>query len=96
MEEFHRMMTQFGWEPSKDPEFEAAREGIDVASVCQFNDLFGTDENDIDAWQTLCDVLDIKDVPLTLQGCKQVSRCVCVCVCVDLINICQDRRVVAC
>ena len=40
--------------------------------VHQFNQIYGTDEHDIGAWQALCARLGVEDVPETLAGCRQV------------------------
>ena len=46
---------------------------FNVAIKEEFDDLYGSDEKDIDNWQKLCRVLKIDPVPETLQGCRAVS-----------------------
>ena len=46
---------------------------FNVAIKEEFDDLYGSDEADIDNWQKLCRVLKIEPVPETLQGCRAVS-----------------------
>lgn len=41
--------------------------------VLQFNDIYGTDEEDLRSWQGLCRVLNIEPVPEELQECRKVS-----------------------
>lgn len=49
------------------------REGFKDALVQEFNERFGTDGNDLAAWQNLCNVLRIVPVPDTIRECRQVS-----------------------
>ena len=44
-----------------------------AAMTLQFNDLYGTDANDIACWWALCNVLDIRPPPDTLYECTKVS-----------------------
>lgn len=73
MDEFYRMTTQFGWN-SKSAEFQQARQGLNEASVLQFNEIFGKDEKDLAAWRNLCSVLEIANIPKSLDGCKSVRN----------------------
>ncbi|KAF8260806.1 hypothetical protein EI94DRAFT_1747555 [Lactarius quietus] len=43
------------------------------AMTGEFNDLYGSDEHDINNWYKLCNVLRINPVPDTLQRCRAVS-----------------------
>jgi hypothetical protein len=38
----------------------------------KFDDLYGSDENDIQNWHKLCHDLKIDPPPATLQGCRDV------------------------
>lgn len=71
MGEFYRMTNQFGWE-SKSDEFQEARKKINDASVLQFNAIYGQ-RNSISSWRNLCSVLDIAEIPKTMDECRTVS-----------------------
>ncbi|OAX40315.1 hypothetical protein K503DRAFT_798946 [Rhizopogon vinicolor AM-OR11-026] len=58
----------------KNAERRAARKGFKDALVQDFNKRFGTDGNDLAAWQNLCNVLRIVSVPATIQECRQRIR----------------------
>ena len=45
------------------------------AMVQQFNDLYGTDEEDLNSWQNLCHILNIELVPEGLKECHKVNIC---------------------
>ncbi len=69
--EFNRMCDEFGWN-SDDYEMRKARRNFKSAMVQQFNDLYGTDEEDLTAWQKLCHILNIDPVPEGLKKCREV------------------------
>ena len=73
MREFARMRTHFRWNP-KDKENSVAQKAwsdFKTALVLQFNKIYGTNVNDIQAWQLLCRIVGI-EVPDTLKGCREV------------------------
>jgi hypothetical protein len=78
MGEFYRMTNQFGWDSNGDLDqrarFHEARKGINEASVRQFNEIFGKDENDLASWRNLCSVLEIAKIPKSLNGCREVRN----------------------
>jgi hypothetical protein len=71
--EFNRMCDKFQWGPEHYL-FRAARRNFKTAMVKQFNDLYGTDENDLEAWQKLCRIMRIRPVSQDLEDCRVVSR----------------------
>ncbi|KIW83229.1 hypothetical protein Z517_02474 [Fonsecaea pedrosoi CBS 271.37] len=71
--EFYRMCDEFGWNKRQD-EKEEAMENFKSAMVQQFNDLYGTDGDDLNAWQSLCHVLNIVPMPVGLNDCRKVSH----------------------
>jgi hypothetical protein len=73
MEQFYRMCDEFGWNKG-DPEKKEARDLLSDAITRQFNDIYGTDEDDIGSWQNLCRVLRISIIPEDLEGCKRVRQ----------------------
>ncbi|OAL23579.1 hypothetical protein AYO20_10975 [Fonsecaea nubica] len=70
--EFYRMCDEFGWDKRQD-EKEEAMENFKSAMVQQFNDLYGTDRDDLNAWQSLCHVLNIVPMPVGLNDCRKQS-----------------------
>lgn len=72
VEEFYRMCDFFGWEKD-DEERKTAHEDFKVAMVHDFNNLYGTDVNDIESWQKLCLALNITPLPQDIAGCRKVS-----------------------
>jgi hypothetical protein len=72
--EFNRMCDAFEWD-SEDYEMREARRQFKSAMVQQFNDLYGTDEEDLNSWQNLCRILNIDPVPEGLKECRKVSIC---------------------
>ena len=73
MVEFDRLCEWYGWE-REDPKKKAARKAFGIAMKKEFDDLYGSDENDINNWHKLCHVLRINPVPDTLRECRAVSR----------------------
>ncbi|KAG0701162.1 hypothetical protein DFH29DRAFT_578645 [Suillus ampliporus] len=67
---FDRLIRVLKIEPN-DPERHVVREGFKDALVMEFNERFGTDGNDLAAWQNLCCVLQIAPVPDTIPECCQ-------------------------
>ncbi|KAH9025566.1 hypothetical protein EDB84DRAFT_1440379 [Lactarius hengduanensis] len=59
----------YQWERN-DPERKAAREEFQYAMKLEFNDLYGSDEKDINNWHKLCYVLRIDPAPDTLRKCR--------------------------
>jgi hypothetical protein len=68
------MCDDFEWD-SDDYEMRAARRKFKSAMAQQFNDLHGTDEEDLNSWQNLCHILNIEPAPEGLKGCREVSIC---------------------
>jgi len=62
-----------GWD-REDEERLVAKQGFQDALTMQFNDLYGTDENDLTNWQTLCARLGMDPVPETLNACREVRN----------------------
>jgi len=68
-DEFRRMSDSFEWDK---PDREEARAKFKDALVQEFNNIYGTDENDVGSWQGLCRVLGITPVPGSLAECRKV------------------------
>ncbi|GAB1524566.1 hypothetical protein RhiTH_007720 [Rhizoctonia solani] len=77
MDEFYRMTKQFGWNSKgneyQQAKFKEAREGINKASVLQFNAIYGEDEESLAAWRNLCGVLGIAKIPKSRFRCREAS-----------------------
>ncbi|KAF8599061.1 hypothetical protein BDV93DRAFT_560715 [Ceratobasidium sp. AG-I] len=71
MDEFRRMCAEYGWKDN-DKRKKDARGGIQDALALQFNEIYGTDVNDLSAWQNLCRVLQFPSVPGDLDLCRQL------------------------
>jgi len=67
------MCDQFGWE-KEDLEREEAHELFRDALTKQFNSSFGTDANNLEAWQNLCAILNVDPVPTALKECREVGN----------------------
>ena len=69
--EFNRLCKEYHWKKD-DKEKLAARRKFDFAMKQEFNNLYGSDDNDINNWYKLCHVLRIDPVPKTLRTCRAV------------------------
>lgn len=65
------MCRFFGWD-KEDKERVEAHEALKDAMVKQFNEVYGTDIEDISCWQVLCSVLRIEPIPDELEACREV------------------------
>ncbi|KAJ1309453.1 hypothetical protein OPQ81_006229 [Rhizoctonia solani] len=52
---------------------EKARQIFRDALTLDFNEMYGTDEDDLGAWQRLCRVL-VTDVPAEIEGCRKIIQ----------------------
>ncbi|KDN35285.1 hypothetical protein RSAG8_11720, partial [Rhizoctonia solani AG-8 WAC10335] len=73
MLEFYRMCDRFGWERD-NREREKARDHFKNAMVQEFNSIYGTDDHSLAAWQNLCRVIKLADIPDELEACRQLVR----------------------
>ncbi|KAJ7111732.1 hypothetical protein C8R44DRAFT_252444 [Mycena epipterygia] len=53
-----------------DPQRTAAYAKFRKAMVLTFNDIYGTDVNDLGNWQSLCRLLELDPIPQTLWACR--------------------------
>ncbi|KAF9218750.1 hypothetical protein BS17DRAFT_790809 [Gyrodon lividus] len=70
---FARLCKVSGW-AGNSGERRDAREGFKDALVQQFNTTYGTDGDDLAAWQNLCSVIGIEPVPDDIDECRRVVR----------------------
>ncbi|KAG1882487.1 hypothetical protein F4604DRAFT_1678464 [Suillus subluteus] len=70
--EFYRMCDKFGWD-KEDKEREQASRDFKDSLVQQFNDIYGTDVNDLTSWRTLCQIVHVSPIPDTLKSCREVE-----------------------
>ncbi|KAG8221770.1 hypothetical protein J3R82DRAFT_2084, partial [Butyriboletus roseoflavus] len=71
--EFYRLCDESGWDRGK-PERADAHEHFKDALVRQFNEAYGTDENNLGDWQSLCRIVHIEPVPDDLHTCREASN----------------------
>ncbi|KAH7207883.1 uncharacterized protein BKA55DRAFT_586389 [Fusarium redolens] len=71
--EFYRMCEFFKWD-RHDKEMKDAKQEFKTAMVKQFNDIYGTDPNNLNSWQKLCRVLNMEPVPTDLAACRESVR----------------------
>ncbi|KAF8951641.1 hypothetical protein BDZ97DRAFT_1884932 [Flammula alnicola] len=88
--EFYRMCDFFSWERD-DHERKDAREGFRNALTKQFNSNYGTNSEDLNAWQALCARLGVSPIPETLKECRQTVMNTHVNL-VDLVDVFESRR----
>ncbi|KAG1835362.1 hypothetical protein DFJ58DRAFT_670416, partial [Suillus subalutaceus] len=82
--EFYRMCDEFGWD-KEDKEREQASRDFKDALVQQFNDIYGTDVNDLTSWRTLCQIVHVSPIPDTLESCREAVKATHVNI-VDLVD----------
>ncbi|KAI0089526.1 hypothetical protein BDY19DRAFT_108811 [Irpex rosettiformis] len=70
--QFRRLAREEEW--TKD-EYKEEKKALQTALVLQFNDIYGENETDIEAWQELCIAMDIDPMPETVKECKRLFRC---------------------
>ncbi|KAN0082970.1 hypothetical protein V8E55_008765 [Tylopilus felleus] len=71
--EFYRLCDELDWD-SGDPEREDAHREFKNTLVKQFNEIYGTDEDDLGEWQNLCHIVDIDPIPDDLESCREAIR----------------------
>jgi hypothetical protein len=71
-EEFYRLCDFLDWDRD-DPEREEAHDNFKTALVQQFNNLYGTEVDDIESWRGLSLAMDIVPLPDDLNEAKKVS-----------------------
>ncbi|KAH6915645.1 hypothetical protein BKA70DRAFT_1092259 [Coprinopsis sp. MPI-PUGE-AT-0042] len=76
---FYRLCDERGWKRTKPPAppnpfREAAHALFKDALVHEFNRKYGKDENDLEAWQTLCKRVGMKPIPEKLDECREAIR----------------------
>ncbi|KAG9090987.1 hypothetical protein FS749_000156 [Ceratobasidium sp. UAMH 11750] len=88
MDEFYRMCDKF-WpnrEDKDNPKRQEARDGFRDALTQQFNAIYGTNKKSLTAWQNLCDVLQLADIPDNLKECRELVQSTYVNI-VDLVDV---------
>ncbi|KAK0477236.1 hypothetical protein EDD18DRAFT_1211256 [Armillaria luteobubalina] len=71
MSQFWEMSSQFGW--GKNVERESLGDLRDAIAQ-QFNDIYGADVNDLQAWQRLCGLVGDGNIPDNIAACRAVIR----------------------
>ncbi|KAF8798626.1 hypothetical protein BYT27DRAFT_7183660 [Phlegmacium glaucopus] len=68
--EFNRMRNWL--RRDGDPFAEEAYEAFRDAITKQFNSIYGTDVNNLESWQLLCDKLQVSPIPDNLKECREI------------------------
>lgn len=68
--EFYRLCNESRWDKKKRRQ---AHLDFKDALVKQFNQVYGTDENNLGDWQNLCYIVRIEPIPEDLDTCRKVS-----------------------
>ena len=71
-QQFQQLRRHSQWEHDS-PEGNEAWESFRDALVLDFNGIYGTDQDDIQAWHALCTVLGVNPTPDTVSACRAVS-----------------------
>ncbi|TFK21859.1 hypothetical protein FA15DRAFT_64489 [Coprinopsis marcescibilis] len=72
--EFRRLSRSQKWGGQHNEEREAAHSEFRTALVRQFNHLYGTDANDLEAWKYICEMVRIDPIPKTVSAAKKAMR----------------------
>ena len=70
---FYRLCDERGWKRDDSERNDAYSEFKD-ALVKEFNRKYGSDEHNLEAWQTLCRLVRTNPIPDTLEGCRQAIQ----------------------
>ena len=71
LKEFRRLSREMRW--SRE-ETDTARDFLREAMVHQFQEMYGTNVDDLRAWQLLCSALGEDPPPETIAECRKVSK----------------------
>ncbi|KIL67993.1 hypothetical protein M378DRAFT_159246 [Amanita muscaria Koide BX008] len=71
--EFRRLVATHRWK-RQSPQRDEAWERFSKAMGQQFSTFYGSDINDLRAWQALCIALRVKLVPDTVKECKKIIK----------------------
>jgi len=67
--EFKRLCREKQWDQEERRD---VKDDLRDALVERFNEIYGTNENDLEAWKKLCKDVQVDPVPNTLDECKKV------------------------
>lgn len=73
MVNFFHMCDVYEW-GRDDEEKKEARTLLKDAMVLDFNNIYGTDVNDISSWHNLCQILRITPIPDGLEASREVGQ----------------------
>ncbi|CAE7209722.1 unnamed protein product [Rhizoctonia solani] len=71
--QFQQLQKEHGESWSRE-DLDQARLGFKDALTKDFNDFYGTDENDLASWQKLCTVLNLGNIPNDLDACRKLVK----------------------
>jgi ribosomal 50S subunit-associated protein YjgA (DUF615 family) len=69
IKEFKRLCRKKQWSPD---ERQDVKLDFRNAMVQRFNEIYGTDEKDLEAWKKLCRDVHVNPIPNTLDECEKV------------------------
>jgi len=75
IKEFRRLCREKQWRPE---ERQIVKSDLRDAMVQRFNEIYGTNEKDLEAWQRLCRDTHVKSIPDTLAECEEVRNPKCI------------------
>lgn len=79
------MCKEFGWDREDDAR-ENTHNDFKDALVQQFNHIYGTNQDDLASWRTLCQIVHVSPIPDTLKSCREVEAQL-VFICVKLTSL---------
>ncbi|KAJ8595549.1 hypothetical protein M405DRAFT_929464 [Rhizopogon salebrosus TDB-379] len=71
--EFYRLCNKFNWD-KEDEARQCAHNNFKNALVQQFNHIYGTNQDDLTSWRTLCQIVQISPIPDALQSCREAVK----------------------
>ncbi|TCD65123.1 hypothetical protein EIP91_003054 [Steccherinum ochraceum] len=71
MDEFHGMAKALHWGSKK---IQKEKRKLRDALAMQFNDYFGTDVDDVNAWRSMCVVLGVEMIPEDMRACRKIVK----------------------
>lgn len=71
IKEFKRLCREKQWSPA---ERQDVKDDLRNALVNRFNEIYGTNDKDLEAWKKLCRAVHVNPVPNTLVECEKVRN----------------------
>jgi len=71
IKEFKRLCREKQWDPQERWD---VKDDLRDAMVQRFNEIYGTNEKDLEAWKKLCRDVQVNPIPNTLDECEKVRN----------------------